>query len=134
MQVYELNGRRWIAKTDHLRIGNLLIEYANEFGNPVADLVRTALDQGTPMGGGADEAVRYFGKSIAEIGYITAPLVTALSGMIDGFVEWLELTGFGDDRFLIKAFIVWAEVLGKAQQKSPTLGRATTKMLSTKPH
>lgn len=84
--------------------------------------IGNALEHG-PSRGGVAESVRYFGKELQVKLLLTAMIVDGLEITVPGFKRWLELTGFGNDKTMIKGFVAWAEyvngqgkVIGEARQ------------------
>lgn len=72
--------------------------------------VDNALKNG-PCHGGFPEAQRYFGSDFVQrLLPPTAPIVDMLEVAMPGFKHWLLYTGFADCKWMIKAFVAWAEV------------------------
>jgi hypothetical protein len=69
---------------------------------------RNALDAG-PDREGANGAIRYFGNALDLNLKLTAQMVDNLEVAMPGFKRWLEVTGFGNDKTMIKGFVKWAE-------------------------
>lgn len=77
--------------------------------------LRNSLANG-PSRGGYGESARHFGKEFDVKLKLTAPIVEACEISLPGFRRWLNATGFGNDKTMIKAFICWAEfTLGKGK-------------------
>ena len=129
LAVFDLGGRKWITKDDHERISKAVISFAREFGPPVSVLVAEALASGAPAREGAATTVKHFGKEMPTVQRLVAPLMTTLGEMIPGFVPWLEITGFGNDKAFAVACLKWAEVLAAPRQVHPTANRATSRLL-----
>lgn len=93
-----------------------LLEAARQRGGKTALWhIRNSLDNG-PSRGGLAEAMKYFGW--ADLQHpdlvLTARIVDGIEIAVPGFKKWLELTGFGNDKTMIKGFIAWSEfTLGK---------------------
>jgi hypothetical protein len=71
---------------------------------------RNALDAG-PDRDGAQGAIRYFGNEL-DLNLklkLTAQMVDNLEVAMPGFKRWLQVTGFGNDKTMIKGFVKWAE-------------------------
>lgn len=69
---------------------------------------RNALDAG-PDREGAQGAIRYFGNQLDLNLKLTAQMVDNLEVAMPGFKRWLQVTGFGNDKTMIKGFVKWAE-------------------------
>lgn len=92
----------------------------------------------TPGADAMNHAIRYFGgpEKIADIKNRIAPLLLEFNRMctesfaLSGLFDWLEVTGFGNDYRMIKAFLAWAEMVNapsigqvpSVETKSPTYG------------
>lgn len=70
--------------------------------------IRKALEKG-PSRGGYAEAARYFGNEFQAKLLLTVPIVEACEVSMPGFGKWLNDTGFGNDKTMIKGFVAWAE-------------------------
>lgn len=70
--------------------------------------IRNALDAG-PDRGGAKAAIAYFGADLDLTLKLTARMVDNLEVAMPGFKVWLHLTGYGNDKTMIKGFLKWAE-------------------------
>lgn len=134
MQVYEHEGRRWISKDDHSRILGALIATADAFsqveGGQVSLLMRKAVGKGRPLGRGAPELQSHFGKDLPIVQQVIVPLVQSLEGMIPGFMDWMTITGFGNDKDMAIAMVTWSEALAAPRNAHPTKNRAAVKLLS----
>jgi hypothetical protein len=83
----------------------------------------------TPGANAMKHSVKYFGgpQRIAEVKNRIAPLLVQFNEMLTesfalpGIFDWLEVTGFGNDYRMIKAFLAWAEManLPSLSQVSP---------------
>ncbi len=73
-----------------------------------------ALDAG-PDRGGAAAAIKYFGKDLDLTLKLTAQMVDNLEVAMPGFKAWLHVTGYGNDKTMIKGFAKWAEQENAAQ-------------------
>lgn len=103
-----------------------LLEAARQRGGKTALWhIRNSLDAG-PSRGGLQEMLRYFGW--ADLNHpslvLTAQVVDGIEITFPGFKKWLELTGFGNDKTMVKGFVAWAEytagkghVIGEAKQE-----------------
>jgi len=69
---------------------------------------RNALDLG-PDRGGAQAAMKYFGADLDLTLKLTAQMVDVCEVAMPGFKKWLHVTGFGNDKNMIKGFVKWAE-------------------------
>ena len=70
----------------------------------------------TPDSGAMAHSVRYFGDELADIKNRIAPLLIGLNKYLTkelklpGLFDWLNLTNYGNDYRMIKAFAAWAEM------------------------
>lgn len=70
----------------------------------------------TPGAGAMAHSIRYFGDELEEIKIAVGPLIEELSRLLSntygmpGFVDWLNLTNFGNDYRMIKVFKAWSEM------------------------
>lgn len=102
-------GKRFIRQDVDARFRRALIEAVAQDGGPSARFhIRNALDNG-PSRGGADEAMQYFGDELWTKLMLTAQIVDGIEISVPGFKKWLQLTGFGNDKTMIKGFVAWAE-------------------------
>jgi hypothetical protein len=69
---------------------------------------RIALDAG-PDREGAQGAIKHFGKDLDVTLKLTAQMVDNVEVAMPGFKAWLHVTGFGNDKNMIKGFAKWAE-------------------------
>lgn len=91
------------------RYRKALYEAVSQDGNAQARwLIRNALDNG-PSRGGAAESIRYFGDGLDANLKLTGMIVDGIEISVPGFKKWLELTGFGNDKTMIRGFVAWAE-------------------------
>ncbi|MET4341953.1 hypothetical protein [Bradyrhizobium sp. RT9a] len=78
----------------------------------------------TPGRGAAAHARRYFGVEADQIFADAAELAGYLHRFLndqyrlDGLLEWLTATGFGNDYRMIKVFAEWARLTSKAEIKA----------------
>jgi hypothetical protein len=80
--------------------------------------MRRALESGSPHGGGADEIKRFFGAELEGVLRLTATVVAAVDEMVPGFVDWLNHSGYGDDKFMVLALVDIAEGLATYRRPS----------------
>ena len=84
----------------------------------------------TPNKGAMAHSRRYFGDELPHIKNRIAPLVIELNRFLSesrglpGLFDWLDVTNFGNDYRMIKAFAAWAETKGM-----PSLGVVPPKAL-----
>ncbi len=71
------------------------------------------LEGGRPRGGGPDELLRHFGKDHEAAMAVATPVAVALDGMIPGFKDWLNHSGFGDDKLMILTLLSIANYLAR---------------------
>lgn len=81
---------------------------ASEAGPKAKRLIVQSLQNG-PSRGGIVETQKFFGKDLMVKLRMTAQIVDALEISMPGFKKWLELTGFGNDKTMIRGFVAWAE-------------------------
>jgi hypothetical protein len=102
-------GKSHIRKDVDEKFRKVLMEAAARQSNWASRwLIRNALDAG-PSRGGADESIKYFGVDLNIKLALTAEIVDALEISVPGFKKWLELTGFANDKTMIRGFVEWAE-------------------------
>lgn len=102
-------GKRHIRVEVDARFRKALLEAVRTDGGATATFhIRNALDSG-PRRGGALEAMKFFGNELDLKLALTAEIVDALEISVPGFKKWLYLTGFGNDKTMIKGFVAWAE-------------------------
>jgi hypothetical protein len=102
-------GRSHIRKDVDERFRKILMEAAARDSNWASRwLIRNALEAG-PSRGGAEESIKYFGDKLDLKLKLTAEIVDALEISAPGFKKWLQLTGFGNDKMMIRGFVEWAE-------------------------
>ena len=76
---------------------------ADALGPKIGRMMRLALSGGEkPIGGGVAEAMKYFGDNLTVVLKLIAPAIEAIDDMLPGFRLWLDATGYGDDRFMLK--------------------------------
>lgn len=86
-----------------------LREAVAQDGNTIARFhIGNALANG-PSRGGFAEAKAFFGTAFEPKLALTAMIVDGLEITVPGFKKWLELTGFGNDKTMIRGFVAWAE-------------------------
>lgn len=70
----------------------------------------------TPDAGAMAHSIRYFGDELESIKIAVGPLIEELSRLLSntygmpGFIDWLNLTNFGNDYRMIKVFKAWSEM------------------------
>lgn len=91
-----------------------LLAIADAFGNaPLSAVMRDALARPLPGGAGPSEALKFFGDKIEEVQAVIAPTIVAIDEMLPGFRQWLDTSGYGDDRFMITALVQLTACLEK---------------------
>lgn len=109
MTAFVQGNKRHIRADVDAKFRRALREAVALDGGPSARFhIRNALDNG-PSRGGAAETIRYFGTELDVKLAITAQIVDALEISVPGFKKWLELTGFANDKTMIRGFVAWAE-------------------------
>lgn len=75
---------------------------------------------------GAQGAISYFGNDLDLKLKLTAQMVDNLEVAMPGFKRWLEVTGFGNDKRMIRGFVAWAEYVNSLQVEHilPSVRRA----------
>jgi hypothetical protein len=63
--------------------------------------VREATCRGVPHGGGKVVAFQYFGPHLETTLRAVAPVIMSLDEMVPGFRDWIETSGYGDDRYML---------------------------------
>jgi hypothetical protein len=102
-------GQSHIRKDVDEKFRKILTEAAARQANAAARFhIRNALHNG-PSRGGADESIKFFGAELDVKLALTAEIVDALEISAPGFKKWLELTGFANDKTMIRGFVEWAE-------------------------
>lgn len=102
-------GKRFIRQDVDARFRRALIEAVAQDGGPKGRrYIAQALEKG-PSRGGKAETELYFGGELPIRLAITAQIVDGIEISVPGFKKWLELTGFGNDKTMIKGFVAWAE-------------------------
>lgn len=77
--------------------------------------IRAALDR-VPKANAAAYSKQYFGAELPAILKHTQPLIDELHVyfhqylLLPGFMQWLSVTGYGNDYLMIKAFAEWSEM------------------------
>ena len=125
----QADQRKWLAYADHLRILKDLREMADALEPPLCFDFRDALSLGKPTST-PEETVAYFGDTLPTATRIIRPLIDSLQQVIPGFLVWLDVTGFGDDKKFCAAMLKWSEKLAAPHQKNATQNRAVVKLLS----
>lgn len=101
-------------------IADLLIiadSVAKETHGKQGESMRVALEGGA-HGGGAEEAVRFFGEHLAGVKRVSGTAIDAIDEMLVGFKSWLALTGYADDKFMMLALMDIASGLAKYRRPS----------------
>lgn len=80
---------------------------ASEAGSKGYRFIVQSLRNG-PSRGGVGETVAFFGAALDLNLKLTAQIVDALEISMPGFKKWLELTGFGNDKTMVRGFVAWA--------------------------
>jgi hypothetical protein len=102
-------GKSHIRKDVDEKFRKVLYEAMSRQANAAASFhIRNALANG-PSRGGVDESIKYFGADLNIKLALTAEIVDALEISAPGFKKWLELTGFANDKTMIRGFVEWAE-------------------------
>lgn len=124
LTVYRLaDGRTAVSKQDHLRFIRGLGEIAAACGPKANRAMAKAMEGGRPIGGGFEGAKKHFGASLEAMLALSAPVVTAIDGMLFGFKTWLDVSRFGDDRFMIEALVEIADHLAKFSKPASARSR-----------
>ena len=109
ISAFTQGGRSHIRKDVDEKFRKILTEAAARQANAAARFhIRNALHNG-PSRGGAAEAMQFFGAELDVKLHLTAEIVDALEISAPGFKKWLQLTGFGNDKTMIRGFVEWAE-------------------------
>jgi hypothetical protein len=95
-----------------------LVEISDALGEPAAGRMRDALSIGVPRNGAREETIQYFGENFQAICAVCRPVFVALDGMVPNFRNWMETTGFGDDRDFLLAIYAMANQLAKLKRPS----------------
>ena len=102
-------GQSHIRKDVDEKFRKVLTEAAARQANFAARFhISNALHNG-PSRGGAAESIKFFGAELDVKLHLTAEIVDALEISAPGFKKWLQLTGFGNDKTMIRGFVEWAE-------------------------
>jgi hypothetical protein len=100
-----------------------LLIVAQAFGPKVFGLMRDALQGAEPRGGGIEETRKFFGENFEAACYVCAPVVVAIDNMVPGFKDWLEVTGYGDDRLMMVACLEIANALARRSKPADARSR-----------
>lgn len=109
----QASGRRQIPLDIDRKYRKGLIEAAAKAPRAQRQF-RIALGAG-PDRDGVQGAIRYFGNDLDLKLKLTAQMVDNLEVAMPGFKRWLEVTGFGNDKRMIRGFVAWAEYENAAQ-------------------
>lgn len=113
-EVLRHNGEVKIPQAVDMRFRQALLAEAAQCGVPAVHVrLSHALANG-PSPGGVAETMKHFGSETAAISMKVAPLVEGMETRHPGFSKWLNVTGFGNDKDMIAAFLLWAERRGGA--------------------
>ena len=85
-----------------------LLKGAQTVSAKVGWQMRRALENG-PGRSGFAELQTYYGDRLDECLKVTAPIVDLCEVAMPGFKRWLSATGFGNDKDMVRAFVLWAE-------------------------
>jgi hypothetical protein len=102
------NLRTYIPTDVDRRYRTALLAGARAAGSKTYRLMAEALTNG-PSKGGATEAQKHFGDDLPLILAGCNDLIRLLNNGMPGFSEWLEATGFGNDKAMILAMASYAE-------------------------
>ena len=105
---FSQHGRTHIRKEVDEKYRRGLKEAVRHAGETARFHIRNALSNG-PSAGGAAEAMKYFGAELDIKLKISAGVVDGVEVSLPGFKKWLEMTGFGNDKTMIRGFVAWAE-------------------------
>ena len=99
----------WIDRESDWRFRKLLIHGAPA---PIARKIFLALAE-TPQANAREEAEKHFGAELPAVIEAVTPLIGKLEDYFDsigarGFVEWLNVTGYGNDVAMVTAMVEWA--------------------------
>jgi hypothetical protein len=108
LAAFSQSGRTHIRKEIDEKFRRGLMEAARHGGSRARFHIRNALSNG-PSPGGVAESVAYFGAELDLKLKLTAGIVDGLEVSLNGFKKWLEITGFGNDKTMIRGFVAWAE-------------------------
>jgi hypothetical protein len=100
-----------------------LMTLAASFGPRIEGLMKEALQSGDPRGGGIEETRKFFGQNFEAACYVVAPVVVAIDNMVPGFKDWLEVTGYGDDRYMMVACLEIANALARRRKPADARSR-----------
>src|ERR1700676_1747800 len=102
-------GQSHIRKDVDEKFRKVLTEAAARQANFAARFhISNALHNG-PSRGGAAESIKFFGAELDVKLHLTAEIVDPLESSAPGFKKGLQLTGFGNDKTMIRGFVEWAE-------------------------
>lgn len=108
LAAFSKNGRAHIRKDLDEKFRRGLKEAARHAGSRARFHINNALSNG-PSAGGVMESVAYFGDELDLKLKLTAGVIDGIEVSLNGFKKWLELTGFGNDKTMIRGFVAWAE-------------------------
>jgi hypothetical protein len=112
LAAFSKDRRTHIRKDVDEKFRRGLNEAARHGGSKARFYIRNALSNG-PSPRGAIEAMEYFGAELDLKLKLTAGVVDGLEVSLPGFKKWLELTGFGNDKTMIRGFVAWAEYVAR---------------------
>jgi|GEM_PF-2006796 len=101
----------WVDRESDERFRKLLIHGAPA---PIARKIFLALAE-TPQANAREEAEKHFGHELFAVTETVSPLIGALENYFDsigarGFVEWLNVTGYGNSVAMVTAMVEWASL------------------------
>ncbi len=108
LAAFSKGGRAHIRKDVDVKFRKGLREAMRHGGSRARWYIHNALMAG-PSSGGVKEAMEYFGDELDLKLKLTAGVVDGIEVSLPGFKKWLELTGFGNDKTMIRGFVCWAE-------------------------
>ena len=108
LAAFSQGGRAHIRKDIDEKFRRGLMEAARHGGTRARWLIKNALSNG-PSTNGIAESIAYFGDELDLKLKLTAGVVDGIEVSLNGFKKWLELTGFGNDKTMIRGFVAWAE-------------------------
>jgi hypothetical protein len=108
LAAFSQGGRAHIRKEIDEKYRRGLMEAARHAGATARFQIANALSNG-PSSRGTAEAIEYFGAELDLKLKLTAGVVDGLEVSLPGFKKWLEFTGFGNDKTMIRGFVAWAE-------------------------
>jgi hypothetical protein len=96
------------------------LRVCDAFRDPrLSSMAREAVYKTVPHGGGSIEAMKFYGDNLTAVLLVIAPVITSLDEMIPGFRNWLETSGYGDDRYMLGTLFAIADKL----EQMPKPGR-----------